>query len=138
MKYEDAEGLREALAALEHEQWAHWTKHMLTELLPLINPALVADYKAGLRRRRREDWGSFPPWLQAVHRWERQIKTPYSALTEAEKDSNRERAVKVLEVVFGNRAECPKCRAPQGHGGGFPCESGCDDEIAQITYDDEE
>ena len=35
----------------------------------------------------------------AVRRWERQIATPYEELTEAEKNSDREWADKVLDVL---------------------------------------
>ena len=62
--------LREELADLEHEQWAHWTEYMLANLTP-----------------------------ENVTRWERQCRTPYSALTEREKNSDRKWADKVLEVL---------------------------------------
>lgn len=61
--------LREVLADLEHEQWSHWTKHMLDNLTP-----------------------------KNIERWKRQIETPYSQLTEKEKDSDREWADKVLSL----------------------------------------
>ena len=62
--------LRERLAALEHEQWAHWTRHLLDHLTP-----------------------------ENVERWRRQIDTPYDQLSEPEKDSDREWADRVLELV---------------------------------------
>ena len=58
----------EQLSALEHEQWAHWTEYMLDNLTP-----------------------------ENIERWRRQIKTPYEALSEKEKASDRERAVRSLE-----------------------------------------
>jgi hypothetical protein len=36
-----------------------------------------------------------------IVRWRRQIATPYAALSEREKDSDREWADKVLEIVRG-------------------------------------
>lgn len=60
----------ERLAALEHEQWAHWTKYMLDNLTP-----------------------------ENIERWRRQIETPYEQLTEAEKDSDREWADKVFKTM---------------------------------------
>ena len=60
----------EELAELEHEQWAHWTEYMLENLTD-------------------ED----------IKRWERQIETSYSELTEKEKDGDREWAEKVLKIV---------------------------------------
>ncbi len=62
--------LRERLAALEHEQWAHWTRHLLANLTP-----------------------------ENVARWRRQCDTPYDRLTEAEKESDREWADRVLAVL---------------------------------------
>ena len=61
---------REQLAALEHEQWAHWTGYMLDNL----TEANIA-------------------------RWRRQVDTPYDELTEKEKDSDREWADKVLFIL---------------------------------------
>ena len=62
--------IRERLAALEHEQWAHWTRYLLDHLTP-----------------------------ENVERWRRQIDTPYEDLSEPEKQSDREWADRVLELV---------------------------------------
>jgi len=70
--------LREELAALEHEQWAHWTAYMLKTLEPLTDQSSEAAV--------------------AVARWKQQIATPYAGLTETEKDSDREWADKVIEI----------------------------------------
>jgi len=64
--------LREQLADLEHEQWAHWTRYMLDNLTP-----------------------------ENIARWRRQCDTPYADLSEKEKDSDREWADKVLALVVG-------------------------------------
>lgn len=66
----DPDDLLESLAALEHEQWAHWTRYMLDNLTP-----------------------------ENVERWRRQIETPYADLSEEEKASDREWAMRVLEVL---------------------------------------
>ncbi len=66
--------LREQLAALEHEQWAHWTRHLLDHLTP-----------------------------ENAARWRRQCDTPYDQLTEAEKESDRAWADRVLAVVGRGR-----------------------------------
>ena len=60
----------EKFAALEHEQWAHWTRYMLDNLTP-----------------------------ENIERWRRQIDTPYAQLTEAEKDSDRVWADKVAIII---------------------------------------
>jgi len=62
--------LREIIAALEHEQWAHWTRYMLDNLTP-----------------------------ENIAQWRRQVETPYADLSEKEKDSDREWADKVLEMI---------------------------------------
>lgn len=69
----------EALAALEHEQWAHWTKYMLDTLQPFLN--------------------GHPDSHLIIGRWLRQIDTPYADLSEQEKESDRVWARKALEAV---------------------------------------
>lgn len=61
---------REKLAELEHEQWATWTKYFLDNLTD-----------------------------ENMARWKKQIETPYSELTEKEKESDREWADKVLAIL---------------------------------------
>ena len=60
----------EQVAELEHKQWAHWTKHMLDNLTP-----------------------------ENIERWRVQIETPYSELTEKEKDSDRVWAKAAIEAM---------------------------------------
>jgi hypothetical protein len=67
--------LRERLAALEHEQWAHSTGYLLDHLTP-----------------------------ENVERWRRQINTPYEQLSEPEKQSDREWADRVLELIRASAA----------------------------------
>jgi hypothetical protein len=62
--------LRERLASLEHEQWAHWTRYLLDHLT-----------------------------AENVERWRSQIDTPYDRLSESEKDSDREWADRVLGLI---------------------------------------
>jgi len=72
------EEVREILAAAIHDQWAHWTKYFLN--------ALEID--------------SFSNQNQPlVERWQRQINTPYSQLSEREKNSDREFADKFIKIV---------------------------------------
>lgn len=63
--------LYEALAAIEHDRWADWQRYV----------HFVCT---------RQDDGSLVIPSDAVARWERQINTPYEALTEREKNSDRE------------------------------------------------
>jgi hypothetical protein len=66
--------LEEEIANLEHVQWSHWTKYMLDNLTP-----------------------------ENIERWRRQIDTPYSELSEKEKDSDREWARKVMYITGNYR-----------------------------------
>lgn len=66
--------LREILADLEHQQWAHWTKYMLDNLTP-----------------------------ENIARWELQIITQYECLSEKEKESDREWAHKVIVLLEEER-----------------------------------
>ena len=89
---------REQLAALEHEQWAHWTRYMLEVLEPLL------AYGRGVVRESSShgfgDAGAIKA-IEALQRWTRQIETPYVDLTEQEKESDREWADKVLAAANG-------------------------------------
>jgi hypothetical protein len=60
----------ERLAAIEHTQWAHWTEHMLENLTP-----------------------------ENIERWRRQISTPYSNLSEREKESDRKWARRAIAAL---------------------------------------
>jgi hypothetical protein len=63
--------LREQLAAVEHERWAHWQQYMHSVCT-------------------RQPDGSLLIPAALVRRWERQIATPYDQLPEQEKRSDRE------------------------------------------------
>ena len=65
-------GLLERLAALEHEQWAHWTRYMMDNLNS-----------------------------ENIERWTRQCAIPYEDLSEVEKESDREWARKVMVLLRG-------------------------------------
>ena len=88
------ENLLETLAELEHQQWAHWTKYMLDRLAQLeAKLDGNAPYKA------------YFELSQQKQDWRRQIATPYSELTEKEKDSDRSWASKSLEITAKRLAE---------------------------------
>lgn len=61
----------EDLASIEHERWSHWQQYM---------------HGKGTRL---EDGSLLLP-SELVSQWERQISTPYSQLTELEKESDRD------------------------------------------------
>ena len=72
--------LREKLADLQHEIWSHWMKWLFQCCQP------------------NED-GSMTVPVEKVRRWQRQMITPYSQLSNAEQDSDRIEADKVLKIL---------------------------------------
>ena len=65
--------LTEELSEFAHIMWAYWTSYMLDNLTE-----------------------------ENVLKWRRQIKTPYTDLTKKEKDSDREWATRVMEILDNN------------------------------------
>lgn len=74
------DSLLDPLAAIEHERWAHWQRYMHSKGLRQPDGSLV-----------------IPADLVAL--WEKQISTPFEALTEKEKESDRDQVRKYLPVV---------------------------------------
>jgi len=70
MSKEYFEYLLNEMAELEHEQWAHWIKYMLNNLTS-----------------------------ENITRWKRQIEIPYGDLSEKEKNSDREWAIKSINIA---------------------------------------
>ena len=77
----------EKLAALEHESWSGWTKWMLSQIEH--EAAVIGDdfYVRDLVMQ-----------LPCFKRWTRQMSTPYSELSEKEKESDRVEVRKKLEI----------------------------------------
>jgi hypothetical protein len=75
------DGLMEALANVEHERWSHWQRYMHSKGEPQTDGSL-----------------KIPPEL--VAQWERQLATPYSELSEAEKESDRDQVRQYLPIVL--------------------------------------
>ena len=74
--------MREKLAALCHEQWSDWMKHLFSKChAHVYNKEEVV----------------IPRW--AIDRWKRQMNTPYKDLSEEEKESDRREADKFLEIL---------------------------------------
>lgn len=74
--------LREKLAELEHKQWAHWYRYMIANITP-----------------------------ENKKRWDEQAATPYDQLTRPEKNTNREWADKVLEIIKQEQNEAYSANA---------------------------
>jgi hypothetical protein len=71
------EGMLEMLASIEHERWSHWQRYMHSKgkLQPDGSMLIPADLTL---------------------RWASQMTRPYSALTDTEKESDREQVRKYL------------------------------------------
>ena len=84
------ESYSETLAAVEHERWSHWQRYMHSKCIP------------------QGDKGALLIPADLVKLWEKQIATPYSELTEGEKESDREQVRKYLPLIvsaLGDRKE---------------------------------
>jgi hypothetical protein len=71
--------LFEKLADIEHQRWAHWQKYLHSRMTNL-NGSLIMS----------------PKYVQHL---ERQINTPYSKLSEREKDMDREEVMKYWDLI---------------------------------------
>ncbi len=72
--------MREALADLCHEQWIGWMRHMFSK---------------GISNHD----GTWTMPAKMAERWQRQMNTPYSQLSQSEQDSDRNEADKFMEVI---------------------------------------
>lgn len=73
-------GLKDQLAAAEHERWAHWQSYM-----------------HGHGQRHPDGSLTIPAHLVAL--WDGQIKRPFAELTEQERDSDREQVDRYLPLI---------------------------------------
>lgn len=78
--YLKLEGLIEKLADAEHERWSHWQRYLHSKCRRIGDGSLV-----------------IPRHL--VEQWESQMNTPYSALSESEKESDREQVRRYLPII---------------------------------------
>lgn len=76
--------LKEQLAAIEHERWAHWQQYMHS-----LGKVKNVDGVLSL----------VIPTQPFIHRWERQINTPYSQLSEAEQKSDIEQVDRYWPLI---------------------------------------
>lgn len=77
----ESERIFERLAAIEHERWAYWQRYVHDQCV------------------RRED-GSLVIPAELAKRWGGQIDTPYTELTEEEKESDREQVQRYLPTII--------------------------------------
>jgi hypothetical protein len=72
--------LLEELAALEHDRWSHWQRYLHSKCQPGADGTLTIP-------------------ADLVAHWAAQMTTEYSALTEEEKESDREQVRRYLPVI---------------------------------------
>jgi hypothetical protein len=74
------QSLIEQLSDVEHERWSHWQRYLHSKCERTPDGSLV-----------------IPAHL--VERWESQMNTPYSALSDEEKESDREQVRRYLPII---------------------------------------
>ncbi len=72
--------LLEQLAAAEHDRWSDWQRYVFTQCQQAADGSLVVP-------------------AELVRKWSRQMDSPFAALTEAEKDSDREQVERYLPII---------------------------------------
>lgn len=78
---------REEVAAFVHEKWANWMRYMFSK-----------NTKEEIQTSDPKSVGIF--WTAEQHlRWQRQMETPYKALPEEEKESDRKIADEIIELI---------------------------------------
>lgn len=73
--------LIETLSAIEHQRWSHWQSYLHSKC-------------------EKNDDGSLTIPKDLVEKWNKQIETDYSDLTEKEKKSDREQVMKYLHYIL--------------------------------------
>jgi hypothetical protein len=74
------QSLMEKLADVEHERWSHWQRYLHSKCKRTADGSLVIP-------------------AELVQRWETQMNTPYSKLSEKEKESDREQVRLYLPII---------------------------------------
>lgn len=77
----ETKALIEILSAVEHDRWAHWQSYLHSKC-------------------KQNDDGSLTIPKELVEKWNTQIETSYSDLTEKEKESDREQVMKYLHYIL--------------------------------------
>ena len=76
------ESLIEELAGVQHKIWSHWMKYLFSVCAESLSGSTIIS-------------------PDKTKHWKRQANTPYSELTEREKESDRDQARKTLDVLKG-------------------------------------
>lgn len=90
--------LIEKLWDKEHAGWAHWMAYLFSIC-------------------KKEPDGSVIIPSHLVERWQRQVVTPYTQLTEREKQSDRDQAAHILPIINEYVLVDMKLQSPSTNGG---------------------
>jgi hypothetical protein len=71
---------REQLAALQHEIWSEWVRHMFEVSIANVSGTVTIPQ-------------------QYVEQWQREMNTPYNDLSEEEKDGDRKQVDKMTALL---------------------------------------
>ena len=74
-----SEELCEAIAAQCHESWSHWMRYLFSKGYDIHDQFVLPS--------------------DVVERWQRQMDTPYTELSEQEKDSDRAEVLRFLPII---------------------------------------
>ena len=81
--------LFERLAAIEHERWSDWQRYVHARCAKIIETGETGE----------EVLREVKIPLELFHQWERQINTPYSELSEEEKESDRDQVRRYWNLI---------------------------------------
>ncbi len=84
---DDLKVIVELLADIEHERWANWQSYLHSKLYEIDDNRVSLNHHLKILPTELYD------------RWERQIKTPYSQLSEPEKESDRHQVENTLRAL---------------------------------------
>lgn len=81
--------LIEELAAIQHKIWLEWMHSLFSQ----------CEVEEVLRSGDNSPIGCLIIPKQLIDKWTRQIKTPYSELTEEEKQKDRDQVMKFIHLI---------------------------------------
>lgn len=85
----------ELLADKQHEIWAHWMKYQFSK----CQPHKISSLNTRTKEYEDIETGGLVIPKDLVERWKRQMETPYSKLTDKEKESDREQVRKFIDLI---------------------------------------
>lgn len=83
------EELIEQLADIQHQIWSSWMEYLFSK----------CPNEVKFENAKHFETANLIIPKDLVERWKRQIETPYSELTEAEKQSDRDQVLKFIHLL---------------------------------------